>query len=738
MVKRCMAIFFVLFITSLAMSQTYIRPPALIEGVTVTAKAAGTTALTAASQTIQSFTGTSAETVDLPDATTLEIGRKFYILNTGASGLITVEDNGNNQVTTIPALGAKVVVLTAIPDADGTWELVGEVDVGSVTGILPLANGGTSKALTASAGSVVYSDADSMEMSAVGSSGQVLMSNGTSAPSWTASTIPSSITAPAALVVNTTDVISGLAATTANRLLRTDGSALSFAQADLTTDVTGVLPYANGGTNTNTSFTAGSVIYAGASSFAQENSTLFYDATTDALGVGTAVPTATMHSHMASASDNYVKITNSTTGATATDGFDVGVSSTGVALLRNRENSNMLFYTAGTAVMTLTTGKFLGVGPTPTHQIHQERGNSTATYHQWTAGSATGSTSTDGSLVGISSTGVMQIQNQENLAIEFYTNGNNKRAEIGAAGETTFYKPVLIDGAADEVQFTVQANATQTGNLVVFEDSSGNDLMQFAASTSQFTINRAPGSAGVNMRSANGTLSSPTVAADTNIVGIIRGYGYSAAATDYLIAADIRAVIDGTPDSGGDTSDMPGSLQFAVTAEGAGSPTVQADLGSDGIFSFYNGVKLKASGSGSTTLNHYEEGTCTPTLAFSGGLGTATASPSVCRYTKIGNRTHLSFYVTVTKGTGTGSMTFTGLPYASTNLTNFYQTCVASTFAGVTVPANRSMVIAYIGPNSSTLSLQFNSTNGGTNASLAASDLGATSEFIFSCDYQSI
>lgn len=52
------------------------------------------------------------------------------------------------------------------------------------TSILALGNGGTSKALTAANGGIVYSDADSMEILAAGTAGQVLQSNGAAAPSW--------------------------------------------------------------------------------------------------------------------------------------------------------------------------------------------------------------------------------------------------------------------------------------------------------------------------------------------------------------------------------------------------------------------------------------------------------------------------------------------------------------------------------------------------------------------------
>lgn len=55
----------------------------------------------------------------------------------------------------------------------------------------------------------------------------------------------------------------------------------------ISSGVTGVLPVANGGTNTSTSFTAGSVVFAGASgTYTQDNSGLFFDETNNRLGVG--------------------------------------------------------------------------------------------------------------------------------------------------------------------------------------------------------------------------------------------------------------------------------------------------------------------------------------------------------------------------------------------------------------------------------------------------------------------
>jgi len=50
-------------------------------------------------------------------------------------------------------------------------------------------------------------------------------------------------------------------AQTANRLLKSDGTNTSFAQASLTTDVTGTLPLGNGGTGVTTLAALGSIFY---------------------------------------------------------------------------------------------------------------------------------------------------------------------------------------------------------------------------------------------------------------------------------------------------------------------------------------------------------------------------------------------------------------------------------------------------------------------------------------------
>ncbi len=96
----------------------------------------------------------------------------------------------------------------------------------NVTGVLAAVNGGTGLASLGGANTLIYT---------------------TTANSYAALTTANT-------GVLTTDATGGLiyaTGPTPARLLRTDGTTISFAQAVLTTDVTGVLPVANGGTGVN-------------------------------------------------------------------------------------------------------------------------------------------------------------------------------------------------------------------------------------------------------------------------------------------------------------------------------------------------------------------------------------------------------------------------------------------------------------------------------------------------------
>lgn len=86
------------------------------------------------------------------------------------------------------ATGTGVCKSTSGVFSVGTVSLTSEI-----SGILPMVNGGTNKNMTAVNGGVVWTDADSQEVIAAGTSGQFLQSNGAAAPSWAAAPNPSAV-----------------------------------------------------------------------------------------------------------------------------------------------------------------------------------------------------------------------------------------------------------------------------------------------------------------------------------------------------------------------------------------------------------------------------------------------------------------------------------------------------------------------------------------------------------------
>lgn len=118
-------------------------------------------------------------------------------LTADVSGVLPVANGGTNSSTALS--GSSIMISNGTQVIQGTagttttvlhGNAAGSPTYGAVSltadisGILPLANGGTNKNMTAVAGGIVWTDSDSQEVSAAGSTGQVLMSNGTSAPTY--------------------------------------------------------------------------------------------------------------------------------------------------------------------------------------------------------------------------------------------------------------------------------------------------------------------------------------------------------------------------------------------------------------------------------------------------------------------------------------------------------------------------------------------------------------------------
>jgi len=196
--------------------------------------AGGTTALTAASSYSQTLNGTGNQTYTMPDATTLTTGVAF-VFNNNATGTLTLQDYAAGPVGTITSGGAVELVLLSSGTVAGTWDVHGYLpeavtwgtnalnlgttvitngtwNGGTITsgyggtglttfaaannalystsssalaaGTLPIAAGGTA-ATTFTSNGVLYGNGTSaLGVTAAGTTGQVLVGNTGSAPTW--------------------------------------------------------------------------------------------------------------------------------------------------------------------------------------------------------------------------------------------------------------------------------------------------------------------------------------------------------------------------------------------------------------------------------------------------------------------------------------------------------------------------------------------------------------------------
>lgn len=191
----------------------------------------------------------------------------------------------------------------------------------TLTNPLNLTNGGTNKALTASAGSVVYSDADSFELSAVGTPNQVLISNGTAAPSWSS--------------------VSTLLDTTYFKQL---GNSFGVDGSLGTNDAFGLILETN---NTRRAY------------FDDATYSVFFG--DNSLTTGSSPYPLWLDN--GTGQDAFAKFTSgAATGTSSSDGFDVGYLGASGAHIWNNEASPLYFGTSNTQRMQISSGGLVAIG----------------------------------------------------------------------------------------------------------------------------------------------------------------------------------------------------------------------------------------------------------------------------------------------------------------------------------------------------------------------------------------
>ena len=222
---------------------------------------------------------------------------------TSGTGTLTLAGTSSSFQTFSTAIGNGNTTYYAISDVlANTWEVgIGTVGAGTLSRDTVLASSNANALVTFSsnskdvfctypAGKGLYLDASGNAI-ALGTPASATLTNATGLPISTgvsglgtnvATALATNVGSAGALVVN------GGALGTPSSGTLTNATGLP-----LTTGVTGTLPVTNGGTGTSTSFTTGSVVFAGASGvYSQNNSQFFWDNTNNRLGIGTTSASA--------------------------------------------------------------------------------------------------------------------------------------------------------------------------------------------------------------------------------------------------------------------------------------------------------------------------------------------------------------------------------------------------------------------------------------------------------------
>jgi hypothetical protein len=159
---------------------------------------------------------------------------------------------------------------------------------------------------------------------------------------------------------------------------------------------------------------------------------------------------------------------------------------------------------------------------------------------------------------------------------------------------------------------------------------------------------------------------------------------------------------------------------FKVTTEGSerlrvdpsgrllvGTSTATAN---GGVLELSGGITFPATAvaaSNANTLDDYEEGTWTPTIAGTSTAGTATYATRIGTYVKVGKIVQIQLYVNFSSGTGTGNLQITGLPFTSSSFASLsiYVSNLALTASNIAV--------AYADNGTTAISIEQNPVGGG-------------------------
>jgi hypothetical protein len=188
-----------------------------IPNTTTTTASTTPISLTNASSQYQIVNGsTTSQKFNLPDATTLAVGATFYFNNNITYSSVQINANdGTTSVLALQAGGSAELILLSNSTTNGTWDVHSYVpstaswgtatlsfnNSSSISGavswqgnVIGINYGGTNGSASPAAGAVAYGTGTAYAFTSAGTSGQVLQSNGSSAPTWVTPTAYATVT----------------------------------------------------------------------------------------------------------------------------------------------------------------------------------------------------------------------------------------------------------------------------------------------------------------------------------------------------------------------------------------------------------------------------------------------------------------------------------------------------------------------------------------------------------------
>ena len=191
-----------------------------------------------------------------------------------------------------------------------------------------------------------------------------------------------------------------------------------------------------------------------------------------------------------------------------------------------------------------------------------------------------------------------------------------------------------------------------------------------------------------------------------------------------------------------------GSVAFNNFANSAGNITI-ADAGDINIkrgnlvvetagkgIDFSAQTATSASGASATSelLDHYEEGTFTPTI-LQGSNAPAAYSIQSGFYTRVGDLVHIQGYLRINGlASMSGSILMFGLPFTAENVSNSYYALNVGYAVGLNITSSQH-ISGNGAPNSTQINLRLWDLDAGT-SDLTAAELSADGGFIYSATYK--